>query len=88
MTRQSVLDTAATCVNGDRDHEYGSPENNFAKIAEFWTTYLQIDPALTPEDVAMMMILLKVGRGTSKPDTWVDIAGYAACGGEIISGKI
>ena len=36
-----------------------------------------------------MMILLKVARvagGSESIDNWVDIAGYAACGGEIMSG--
>ena len=35
-----------------------------------------------------MMILLKVGRiagGSLSQDNWVDIAGYAACGGEIVT---
>jgi hypothetical protein len=35
----------------------------------------------------MMMVGLKVARYASKsgfqPDTWVDIAGYAACGYEV-----
>ena len=33
-----------------------------------------------------MLILLKVARiksGKKKNDNWIDIAGYAACGGEI-----
>ena len=36
----------------------------------------------------MMMILLKVARiksNNSKEDSFIDIAGYAACGGEIAS---
>ena len=41
---------------------------------------------LTPHDVAAMMILLKIARvagGHGKSDNWIDIAGYAACGGEL-----
>ena len=37
-------------------------------------------------DVAMMMALLKIARiqsGTGTDDSFVDLAGYAACGGEI-----
>jgi hypothetical protein len=37
-------------------------------------------------DVAMMMALLKIARiqsGTATEDSFVDLAGYAACGGEI-----
>lgn len=41
---------------------------------------------ITAEDVAVMMALLKIARigtGTATDDSWVDLAGYAACGGEI-----
>lgn len=41
---------------------------------------------LEPADVAAMMILMKTSRLATSPlmaDHWVDIAGYAACGGEI-----
>lgn len=44
------------------------------------------DLFICAEDVAAMMVLFKVGRlatGAGTADTWVDIAGYAACGGEI-----
>ena len=37
-------------------------------------------------DVAAMMVLLKVARINPEephPDNWIDIAGYAACGGEL-----
>ena len=40
----------------------------------------------TASDVANMMILLKIARGAigkPKADNWIDIAGYAACGGEL-----
>lgn len=38
------------------------------------------------EDVAMMMVLFKTGRimsGKVNPDNYIDLAGYAACAGEI-----
>ena len=52
-------------------------------IAALWTAYTGTD--VTPKDVAMMMALLKIARAKagSKPDTYVDLAGYAACGAEI-----
>ena len=46
--------------------------------------YAVID--LRPEDVAAMMCLFKIARiatGHGKADNWVDLAGYAACGGEL-----
>ena len=90
MKRADVLEQAKTIVNGERDEAYGGPENNFKKIAAFWSQYLFGDAdSIGPEDVAIMMMLLKVARlGASEyrsMDSWVDIAGYAACGAEIAS---
>ena len=94
-TRKDILDTALTCVNGDRDHQYGSPEDSFSIIAKFWSSYLSSKPRVIgndifigPNDVAAMLALLKIARvagGQSKDDNWIDLAGYAACGGEIES---
>lgn len=84
MNREQCLEKAKQCVNGERDREYGSPEDNFKKIADLWTTYKGV--SFTPVDVAMMMSLLKIARiaGTSPTDdSFVDLAGYAACGCEI-----
>lgn len=85
MTRAEILDAANSCVCKDRNDQYGSPENNFHVIGELWTAYL--GQKILPEDVAAMMILFKVGRIKTAQvpvaDSWVDVAGYAACGGEI-----
>lgn len=83
MNRLDTLKAAAECVCGRREEDYGSPEDNFAVIAALWTAYT--GTAVTPKDVAMMMALLKIARAKagSKPDTYVDLAGYAACGAEI-----
>ena len=88
-SRKSILEQADKLVNGDRNEQYGNPEENFKLIAKFWDTYLSQrakDTSLLPEDVASMMILFKVARictGNEKADNWIDIAGYASCGGEI-----
>ena len=62
-------------------------------IADLWVPYLKekcvsrgaiVD--IEPEDVAAMMVLFKMARvatGSYSADSWVDAAGYAACGGEI-----
>lgn len=89
ITRATILDTAKQCVCTDRETSYGSPENNFRTIANLWIDYLTgkgIYIDLTPVDVAAMMALLKVARiasGNGKADNWIDLAGYAACGGEL-----
>ena len=88
-TREEILNLAKTCVCGDREQDYGSPENNFQTIANLWIDYLtaKADPlCIEPKDVAVMLALLKIARiasGHAKMDNWVDLAGYAACGGEI-----
>ncbi len=85
MKRADVLDAAKKCVCGQREQDYGSPENNFQIIDNLWTAYMG-GVEFTPTDVAMMMALLKIARissGTATEDSFVDLAGYAACGGEI-----
>lgn len=87
--REKTLTKAISCVCGDRERDYGTPEDNFSTIAQLWTTYIGV--AITPVDVAMMMALLKVARiknGGGTGDSFVDLAGYAACGAEIFGNKI
>ena len=94
MKRTDVLDAAKRCVCGDREQDYGSPERNFETIADLWNAYLRNAANLenwegvTPVDVAVMLALLKIARiasGHAKEDNWIDLAGYAACGGELES---
>ena len=84
MTKQEILKEAEKCVCGQREQDYGSPEDNFSTIAKFWSVYKDVE--FTAHDVAMMMALLKVARiknGGGSGDSYIDLAGYAACGGEI-----
>lgn len=83
-TRRRVLSEAEKCVCGQREQDYGTPEDSFSRIAEFWVTYKGVE--FSPVDVAIMMALLKIARISENPqhmDSWVDLAGYASCGGEI-----
>lgn len=92
-TREKVLDTAKQYICGPREEAYGSPEEGFKLTATLWETYLRsrcVPPgyviSIEPEDVAIMMALLKISRLAATPDHmdgWIDIAGYAALGGEI-----
>lgn len=96
MERKEILAEALRCVCGDREQDYGSPENNFQTIANLWEAYLRAgaispgaDLCIRPEDVAAMLALLKIARissGHGKADNWIDLAGYAACGGELEGG--
>ena len=68
--------------NKGETFEYGKPEDSFRKIASLWSTHLEQN--ITEQDVALMMVLLKVARvpdgKKASRDTMVDIAGYAAIG--------
>ena len=88
VTRAEILATASQYVTKDRAATHGDAENNFQRIAELWNAYMDTD-SITAIDVAVMLALLKVARIRSNPthaDNWIDIAGYAACGGEIATG--
>lgn len=92
-TRAEILDAAKKIVTGDREKQYGKPEDNFAVIARFWEVYLNhrcVDAMsgliLNPDDVAMLMALMKVARimtGTFKEDSYIDACGYLSCAAEI-----
>lgn len=84
-TRKEILKQATDTVCTDREGQYGSPEDNFRRIADLWTTYCG-GYSFEPKDVAMMMSLLKIARiatGKHKDDNYIDLAGYAACGAEL-----
>lgn len=85
--RTMVLRTAETLVNGDRNAVYGPPTEDFDRTARLWTAYLDGRSTVQAHDVAALMILLKMSRISWQPDhddSWIDIAGYAACGLECV----
>lgn len=90
--RASILREAEGLVNGDRNAQYGDPNQDFARTAAMWTAYVSglverdgDDWAIETQDVAWMMVLLKASRSTTSPnkrDHYVDAAGYIACGAD------
>lgn len=66
MTRKEILEAAEKCVCGQREEDYGTPEDNFKLIAELWMPVIRqcvppgADVRVLPEAVALMMVLLKV----------------------------
>lgn len=88
MTKEEVLNKAAKAVTHDRAETYGDAQKNLDLVAKLWSAYLDtdVDRVYVARDAAAMMILAKIARiATGKPheDNWVDIAGYAAIGGEL-----
>ena len=85
MQHQSILDEAASIVDNDREKTYGDPGRNLRAIADMWTSWLRarghLNPseALTTDDVAPMMVMLKLARLANDPhhrDSQVDACGY------------
>ena len=87
------LDEAKRTICGERQDVYGSPEDSFAIIAEYWSTYLKNrvtdkDAPLDAKDIAHMMILFKMARVQGQApsrDSYVDICGYAGIAADRLS---
>ena len=65
-----------------RRETHGDFKHNFAAIASLWNGYFQARSGglITAEDVAHMMVLLKIARtlrGAHNNDDYVDAIGYA-----------
>ena len=83
MNRGIILEQAKTLTNNDRQQSYGTPLSNFTRIANLWSSYLEID--ITPEQAAMCMALVKVRRSmqSKEVDNYIDGAAYFAIAGEL-----
>jgi hypothetical protein len=68
-----------------RGNSYGTPHQNFSRIAKLWSCHLEKD--ISVYDVGVLFILAKVARSKEDmkhDDTWIDIAGYAGATSEAI----
>lgn len=76
-TLGAALEEAKRLICGDRRADYGGVEESFTDVAQAWS--ILFDTIVTPEQVALAMVLLKVFREkrNHKHDNLVDIAGYA-----------
>jgi len=77
MTPEDIASYAASLVSDDRNREYGHPLDNLDRAARIWSVIL--DTPVTAEQVSLCMIGMKIARQVHKPkpDTVVDIIGYA-----------
>lgn len=92
MRAVEILQTGAKLVSGDRAKTYGDKTHNHTNIANLWTAYLQnadllkSDRMLKPDQVCVMLALLKIARtqlGEGTVDSWVDATAYLGLAGEI-----
>lgn len=84
--KRSIIDQVKEVTN-TRRNGYAAPLLNFLRIGILWTEHLRSNGLLVenefidPEDVALMMILLKIARQEASHgnDNLIDIMGYVDC---------
>lgn len=85
--RVTILADAAELIVGTRQEEYGTPQENFDRIARLWSIQIEkkLKEPLTPTDIALMMTQLKMARMVTTPneDSFKDAAGYVGIGYEL-----
>ena len=95
--KNNVCEQASKIISGERQGQYGYPEDSFAVIAKLWNVYLDardtkdseghwIHDPIVSTDVAVMMALMKIARisnGVFKEDSYVDAIGYLAIAAEL-----
>ena len=76
---EDILEEALRLTSGDRQNQYGPPDQDFARTAKMWSALKGIE--FEARDVAMFMICLKLSREVHqrKRDNAVDGAGYFRC---------
>lgn len=87
--RAEILDEAKSLTTGDRNAQYGEPIDDFTRIADQLNALGYKAPhnkPMRPHDVSVIQAVVKLSRIVNTPnknDSWVDLAGYAAVGGEV-----
>ncbi len=83
---RNILAEAWNLVHGQRQQDYGDKLTNFQHIADLWNATLKFKllptAKISPEDVAICMMQVKIARLVKSPhheDSQIDIAGYIAC---------
>lgn len=90
VNRTSVLMTASDMVSKSRQQDHGNFENNATMTAQYWNTHLGLIDFIKPNDVPIMLALLKIARIHENPshiDNYVDTCGYSALAAEMSEGK-
>jgi hypothetical protein len=91
VERQSVLVEAQGLVHGDRNVAYGAPAEEYARTVGMVNAMLgaKLKEPLLPEDLAYIMVCLKLSRQINKPkrDSLVDAAGYCEVAQWIIESR-
>lgn len=84
-----IADEAKRIVSGARRSAYGTPENNFTRIAIMWNAYFfakGYNVVIEVSDISPMMRLMKEARILESPDHYdshIDLIGYTLTGAEV-----
>ena len=87
--REEILQEAEKLINGNRAKDYGDAYENHERIAKMWSVLLDTDVSVS--QVYQCMVAVKLSRLIVSPeheDSWVDICGYGALGGESPQKKV
>ncbi len=87
MNPHKILEEAAEII-GERGRDYGGVENNFRNIADIYRA--ATGQQISPYDVAMMMVSLKLARiqmSPRKKDHYIDLINYAAFACELVGAE-
>jgi hypothetical protein len=85
QTKKEEIIGKAQSIVGKRGNIYGTPYQNFSRIAKLWSCHLEKD--ISVYDVGVLFMLAKIARSKEDmhhEDTWIDIAGYAGATAEAI----
>lgn len=89
VIKEHLADEAKRIVNGPRRGAYGTPTENFTRIARLWTAHFHNtgrEITVTAEDISPLMRLMKEARLSETPnhyDSHLDLVGYALTGAEV-----
>lgn len=88
MNRNAILQAASNLINGERKAAYGDVAEAHSRIAAIWSALLghPVLPAQVPLLLAGMK-LARLAHDVEHVDSWIDVAGYAALGGEMTGDK-
>lgn len=87
--RAEILDTAKKLTTSDRNSTYGEPIDHLSHVADILNAYGYRGPGgrkIQAHDAPIFQIIVKLSRlnnGPTHMDSWTDISGYAAIGGEV-----
>lgn len=86
MEASDILAEASVLLTDTREELYGSFWENHRRIGVMWSEFLQLEETITPEQVAVMMAIVKISRianDSTHTDNYIDAVAYLSGAGEL-----